>query len=221
MEQEKKDILIEVDNAVKDYGTARVLNHVSLRVKRQKIYGIVGRNGSGKTVLFKSILGFTPLTSGKIWVRGKEIGKDMDMASGIGIIIETPGFLTNYSAFKNLKLLASIQGKISDKEIYDAIHRVGLDPVSKKRVGKYSMGMRQRLAIAQAFMEDPDILILDEPMNGLDKHGVEDMRKLFIQLKEQGKTILIASHNPQDIEILCDEVYEMDAGVLVPAGQDA
>ncbi len=208
---------ITVEDAVKVYGTQTVLDHVSLNVEAGKIYGIVGRNGSGKTVLFKSICGFTPLTSGKITVRDQVIGKDTDMAENIGAIIENPGFLPGYSGFRNLKFLAMLRNRISDQTIRSTIERVGLDPESRKPVGKYSMGMRQRLGIAQAIMEDPDILILDEPMNGLDKHGVADIRKLLLELKEEGKAILIASHNPLDIEVLCDTVYEMDAGVLSDA----
>ena len=142
------------------------------------------------------------------------VGKDVDIPQGIGIIIEHPGFLRDYSGFQNLKLLARLQKKITDEKIKESIRLVGLDPEDKKKVGKFSLGMRQRLGIAQAIMESPDILILDEPMNGLDKHGVEDMRKLLVQLKEEGTTILVASHNPLDIEILCDEVYEMDAGAI-------
>lgn len=211
------EIRINVEDAVKIYGTQTVLDHVSLQVREGTICGIVGRNGSGKTVLFKSICGFTRLTSGCIRVNDQVIGKDVDMAQKIGMIIENPGFLPNYNGFHNLKFLAMIHNKISDQKIKDTIVRVGLDPDSKKKVGKYSLGMRQRLGIAQAIMEDPDILILDEPMNGLDKHGVEDVRKLLLELKEEGKTILIASHNPLDIDILCDEVYEMDAGVITGA----
>lgn len=191
-----------------------VLDHVSLSVTPGKIYGIIGRNGSGKTVLFKSICGFVLPDAGKILVRGKQVGKDVDIPQGIGIIIEHPGFLRDYSGFQNLKLLARLQKKITDEKIKESIRLVGLDPEDKKKVGKFSLGMRQRLGIAQAIMESPDILILDEPMNGLDKHGVEDMRKLLVQLKEEGTTILVASHNPLDIEILCDEVYEMDAGAI-------
>ena len=209
-----ENIIIEVDHVNKHFGEQTVLNDVSFRIEKQKIYGIVGRNGSGKTVLFKSILGFISPASGKITVKGKEIGRDTDMAQDVGIIIENPGFLPNYSGFRNLKYLAMIKGIIGDKEIRDAITLVGLDPDSKKWVGKYSMGMRQRLAIAQAIMENPDILILDEPMNGLDNQGVQDMRALLQKLREEGKTILIASHNPLDIKLLCDKVYEMDAGVL-------
>lgn len=208
------NIIIEVEHVNKRFGEQTVLSDVSFRMEKQKIYGIVGRNGSGKTVLFKSILGFIAPDSGKITVKGKEIGKDTDMARDVGIIIENPGFLPNYSGFKNLKYLAMIRGRIDDHEIRDAISLVGLDPDSKKWVGKYSMGMRQRLAIAQAIMENPDILILDEPMNGLDNQGVQDVRALLQKLRDEGKTILIASHNPVDIELLCDIVYEMDAGVL-------
>lgn len=198
----------------KRFGEQTVLDHVSLSVTPGKIYGIIGRNGSGKTVLFKSICGFVLPDAGKILVRGKQVGKDVDIPQGIGIIIEHPGFLRDYSGFQNLKLLARLQKKITDEKIKESIRLVGLDPEDKKKVGKFSLGMRQRLGIAQAIMENPDILILDEPMNGLDKHGVEDMRKLLVQLKEEGTTILVASHNPLDIEILCDEVYEMDAGAI-------
>ena len=194
--------LIEIQDVVKRFGEQTVLDHVSLSVTPGKIYGIIGRNGSGKTVLFK------------ILVRGEQVGKDVDIPQGIGIIIEHPGFLRDYSGFQNLKLLARLQKKITDEKIKESIRLVGLDPEDKKKVGKFSLGMRQRLGIAQAIMESPDILILDEPMNGLDKHGVEDMRKLLVQLKEEGTTILVASHNPLDIEILCDEVYEMDAGAI-------
>lgn len=213
-----ENIIIEVEHVSKRFGEQTVLNDVSFRMEKQKIYGIVGRNGSGKTVLFKSILGFISPDSGMITVKGKVIGKDTDMAQDVGIIIENPGFLPNYSGFKNLKYLAMIKGLIGDEEIRAAITLVGLDPDSKKWVGKYSMGMRQRLAIAQAIMENPDILILDEPMNGLDNQSVQDVRALLQKLRDEGKTILIASHNPVDIELLCDTVYKMDAGVLSLCG---
>ena len=204
---------IKVKNAVKIYGEQTVLNQVSLELKSGIIYGFVGQNGSGKTVLFKSICGFTRLTKGSVEVLGKVVGKDTDMAESVGAIIETPGFLANYNAFKNLKFLASLTNTIGDEEIRRVITLVGLDPNSKKKVGKFSMGMRQRLGIAQAIMENPKILILDEPFNGLDKNGVEEMRKLLLQLKKDGKTILLASHSAEDIEVLCDEVFEMEMGV--------
>ncbi len=179
-----------------------------------KIYGIVGRNGSGKTVLFKTMIGFLKPTSGRVIVGGKEIGRDTDFADNIGIIIETPGFLSSYSGYKNLEYLVGIKNIIGKKEIKESMERVGLDPNSKKKVGKYSLGMRQRLGIAQAIMENPDILILDEPMNGLDNQGVEDVREILLNLKDEGKSIILASHNKEDIEVLCDEVYEMDHGKL-------
>ena len=150
---------------------------------------------------------------GKVIVDDKVVGLDVDVINNAGIIIENPGFLPGYTGYQNLKFLAKLTRKIGKKEIMDAITKVGLEPLSKKHVGKYSLGMRQRLGIAQAIMEDPDILILDEPMNGLDNQGVEDIRKLLLALKEQGKTILIASHNREDIDVLCDHVWEMDKGV--------
>lgn len=208
------EVVVKVEHAIKKYGSQTVLQDVSLEVEKGSMIGIVGRNGSGKTVLFKSICGFVPLDEGEITVNGKIIGKDVDMAQNVGAIIENPGFLPNYSGKKNLQFLAKIQNRIGEKEIVQAIRQVGLDPDSKKGVGKYSLGMRQRLGFAQAIMENPDILILDEPMNGLDKHGVEEMRNLLLSLRERGKTILIASHNPLDIDVLCSKVYEMDEGIL-------
>ena len=204
-----------IENATKKFGTQTVLNNVSLTLEDGKIYGFVGQNGCGKTVLFKSICGFIYLDRGTITVDGKVIGKDIDIIKDAGIIIESPGFLPNYSAFKNLKFLTMIKDNIGDEQIKSTLISVGLDPESKKVVGKFSLGMRQRLGIAQAIMENPHILILDEPMNGLDKRGVEDIRKILMDLKKKGKLILLASHNPLDIDILCDCVYELDAGTIV------
>ena len=207
--------IIKVDKVIKKFGSDIALSNVSIEFERGKIYGIIGRNGAGKTVLFKTMIGFLKPTSGRVIVDGKEIGKDTDFADNIGIIIETPGFLSSYSGYKNLEYLASIKNIIGGKEIKESMERVGLDPNSKKKVGKYSLGMRQRLGIAQAIMENPDILILDEPMNGLDNQGVEDVREILLNLKDEGKSIILASHNKEDIEVLCDEVYEMDHGKLI------
>lgn len=206
--------IIEITNLCKSFKETKVLNDITIKIKKGNIIGIVGRNGSGKTVLFKCICGLVSPTKGTVKINNKILGKDMDIPDNIGAIIETPGFLPNYNGFKNLKFLAMIKNQISNEHIKDTIKLVGLNPDSKKHVGKYSLGMRQRLGIAQAIMENPDILILDEPMNGLDNDGVKDMRKLFLSLKEQGKTILLASHNKEDIEVLCDEVYMMDKGIL-------
>lgn len=207
-------IVIQVEHAVKEFKETRALKDVSVNFEEGKIYGLVGRNGSGKTVLLKSICGFIPLTSGTIKVDGKQIGKEIEIPEDIGIIIEEPGFLANYSGIKNLQLLAMLKGKLNRQDLENVLIQVGLDPKSKKKVGKYSMGMRQRLGIAQAIMENPRILILDEPMNGLDESGVNEIRKLLMQLKKEGRTIIIASHNAEDIRILCDKVYEMDGGVI-------
>ena len=205
---------IEVQNAVKRFRDQVVLKNVSISFEKGQIHGIVGRNGSGKTVLFKCICGLMHPEEGVILVNGKRVGRDVDMPEDIGAIIEAPGFLPNYSGYKNLRFLANIRRKIGKEEILNVLKTVGLDPESRKHVGKYSLGMRQRLGIAQAIMEDPEILILDEPMNGLDNAGVQDIRALLLKLKEQGKTILLASHNHEDIAALCDTVHEMDGGVL-------
>lgn len=206
---------IEVQNVVKRFRDQVVLKNVSISFEKGQIHGIVGRNGSGKTVLFKCICGLMHPEEGVILVNGKRVGRDVDMPEDIGAIIEAPGFLPNYSGYKNLRFLANIRRKIGKEEILNVLRTVGLDPESRKHVGKYSLGMRQRLGIAQAIMEDPEILILDEPMNGLDNAGVQDKRALLLELKAQGKTILLASHNHEDIAALCDTVHEMDGGVLL------
>ena len=207
--------IITVRNATKRFGEETVLQDVTVEFERGKIHGIIGRNGSGKTMLFKCICGLITLSSGEIMVNNKKIGKDTDVPERVGMIIESPGFLLNYSGYGNLRLLASINHCIGKADIYDALEKVGLEAHSRKHVRKYSLGMRQRLGIAQAIMENPELLIFDEPFNGLDNQGVEDMRELFLSLKEEGKTILIASHNAEDIEILCDYVYRMETGKLM------
>ncbi|MBQ6692428.1 MAG: ATP-binding cassette domain-containing protein [Clostridia bacterium] len=208
------DAIISVRDVSKNFGKERVLHHISRDFEKGKIHGIIGNNGSGKTVLMKCICGFLTPTEGEIFVQGKQVGRDMDFPPDMGIIIETPGFLPGISGTKNLELLAALNKRIALKEIAEAIRRVGLDPELKKPVGKYSLGMRQRLGIAQAIMEDPGLLILDEPLNGLDKHGVKEMRNLIRCLKDEGKTILLASHNQGDIDELCNTVCEMDAGKM-------
>lgn len=206
--------MIKAENVCLTLQKNEILKNVSIHFERGKIHGLIGRNGSGKTMLMKCICGFVKPTSGEITVDGKRIGKDCDFPNNAGIIIETPGFIPYYSGLKNLKLLADLRKKISTDDIRNTMKRVGLDPDLKRHVRKYSLGMRQRLGLAQAIMENPDLLILDEPMNGLDKDGVEDMRKYLLDLKAQGKTILIASHSAEDINVLCDTVCEMDKGKL-------
>lgn len=205
--------LIRLENVNKSFKSEEVLRNINVDFQRGNIYGIVGKNGSGKTVLFKTIIGFIRPTSGHVFVNQKEIGVDIDFAEDMGMIIETPGFLPQYSAYKNLLYLAGIKNRITKQQVINAINMVGLDGRSNKKVGKFSLGMRQRLGIAQAIMEDPSLIILDEPMNGLDKAGIESVKNLLIELKEQGKTILLASHYAEDMNI-CDVVYEMDRGEL-------
>lgn len=200
---------IEVKNVYKSFGKEQVLKNISLSIPTGSIYGVVGNNGSGKTVLMKCICGFMKCDRGTIWVNGKQIGKEIDFPDHLGVIIETPGFIPNLSGYKNLKILASLKGRIGKQEIRETLHKVGLNPDMKKPVTKYSLGMRQRLGIAQAIMENPKVLVLDEPFNGLDRHGVVEMRMLLKELKAEGKAILLASHNAQDIEELCDHVQDL------------
>ena len=206
---------IRIENVTKKFGSYAALDGISLSFEKGKIHGMIGRNGSGKTVLFKCICGFLRVDDGAVFVDGKQIGKEIEAPESIGAIIETPGFLPGYRARQNLQFLAGIRRKIGKTEIDEAIRKVGLDPEAKKHVGKYSLGMRQRLGIAQAIMEEPSLLILDEPMNGLDNQGVQEMRQLFLKLKEEGKTILLASHNREDIAALCDTTVEIDRGKIV------
>lgn len=210
----KGEIYVRLDQVSRKFGEEWALKEVSVQLERGKIYGIVGNNGSGKTVFMKCICGLLPATSGRIWVGGKEIGKEIDFPESLGVIIETPGFLSGLTGRKNLEILADLRKKIDRTGIEEAMRKVGLDPDMKKQVSKYSLGMRQRLGIAQAIMENPEFLVLDEPFNGLDHRGVEEIRRLLKDLKKEGKTMILASHNAEDIKVLCDEVYEMDAGNL-------
>lgn len=209
----KKDY-IHIENVSKFFGEDQVLKNVNHDFAQGMVHGIIGNNGSGKTVLFKCICGFMHPDEGQIRVNEVVIGRQRDFPDNTGIIIEAPGFLPHMTGFRNLQILASLNGKIHREDILQVLENVGLPPGLKKPVSKYSLGMRQRLGIAQAIMEDPEFLILDEPFNGLDKNGVAHIRQLLLNLKKKGKTILLASHNMKDIEVLCDTVCEMDAGVL-------
>lgn len=206
---------ITIDSVGKQFRDKKVLQDISLECKKGEIVGIVGHNGCGKTVLFKCVCGLLRPTSGTIQLDDKVLGKDVDMLPSCGVIIEEPAFIGRYSAIKNLRLLYMVNQKKNENKLWEVLTTVGLDPDSRKRVSKYSLGMRQRLAIAQAIMEDPEVLVLDEPMNGLDHNGVAQMRELFLKLKEEGKIILMASHNKEDIEVLCDVVVSMENGRII------
>ncbi|XZI81497.1 ATP-binding cassette domain-containing protein (plasmid) [Clostridium perfringens] len=202
---------IKINNLSKKIKNNIILNNINVNFSYGEINGIVGINGSGKTMLFKTICGLTNATSGTIYVFNKLI-KNGEFPDDTGIIIESPGFLPNYSGFKNLQILASIKNIISDDDIKYFIELVGLNPNDNRPVKKYSLGMKQRLGIAQALMEKPKLLILDEPMNALDESGVQLVRKILLDLKNKGVTILLASHNKDDINSLCDNIYEIKNG---------
>ena len=206
--------MINVENICLTLKNRDILTSVNLTMEPGNIYGLVGNNGSGKTMLMKVICGLVKPTSGTVTCDGIIIGKDRDYLPDAGIIIETPGFISYYSGFKNLKFLAGIRGKIGNEEIRKAMEDVGLDPDLRLPVRKYSLGMRQRLGIAQAIMENPRYLVFDEPMNGLDKNGIAEARKLLLDRKAAGATIILSSHNREDIDILCDHVYEMEQGYM-------
>lgn len=195
---------------------AHILKDIQANFLSNKITGIIGANGSGKSMLLKSICGFLQPSSGRIVVNGVDYYAKKRFPASLGFIIETPAFIENMSGFANLQHLSAIQSRIGEHEIAEAILKVGLDPYDRRPVRKYSLGMKQRLGIAQAVMEEPNVLILDEPMNGLDRDAVQKMRALFRAYKAEDRTIVLTSHNYEDIEQLCDHVYEMNSGVLRP-----
>ena len=206
---------IQLTNISKTFGKQTVLQPLTMGFEEGMIHGIIGRNGSGKTVLMKMILGILQPTTGTVIVGDKRIGKDVDFPESAGAIIETIEFIPYMSAYQNLADIAAMRGNLSKPQIKEVLEMVGLGNVGRKHVSKFSMGMRQRLAIAQAVMESPKILILDEPMNGMDEKGVEEMRRLILARKAAGTTIILSSHNIEDIRILCDQVYRIDAGVVM------
>lgn len=189
-----------------------VLDDVCLELDRGKIYGFVGVNGSGKSMLFRAVSGLIRPTSGTICVFSKVLGEDISFPESMGIVIENVGFWPEYTGLQNLRLLASIKGIIGETEIRKAMQRVGLNPDDKRTYKKYSLGMKQRLAIAQAVMESPELLILDEPTNGLDEKGVELIRQVIREENARGATVLLASHNPEDIRCLCDAHFRIHEG---------
>ena len=206
---------IQLTNISKTFGKQTVLQPLTMGFEEGMIHGIIGRNGSGKTVLMKMILGILQPTTGTVIVGDKRIGKDVDFPESAGAIIETIEFIPYMSAYQNLADIAAMRGNLSKTQIKEVLEMVGLGNVGRKHVSKFSIGMRQRLAIAQAVMESPKLLILDEPMNGMDEKGVEEMRRLILARKAAGTTIILSSHNIEDIRILCDQVYRIDAGVVM------
>ncbi len=207
--------IIEIKHAAKRFKDKSVFENVNLDIEQGKAYGFIGHNGCGKSVLFKCICGFSLLSEGTITVGGEVIGKDSDFIKDAGVVIEHPEFINDLSGFKNLRIIADIQKKIGDEDICSIMDKFDLLDDKDKKVGKYSLGMKQKLRLAQALMESPSILILDEPTGGLDKSSVENLRQILKEFVVNGGTMLLTSHHQQDIEELCDEVYEFDSGQLM------
>ena len=203
-----------LEDYCKSFKSAEVLKNINLTLESGKVIGLKGKNGSGKTMLMRAISGLILPTSGKVYINDKELGRHISFPPSIGILIENPSFISNYTGFKNLKILASIQNRISDDEIRDAIRKVGLDPDDKRTFKKYSLGMKQRLGIAAAIMERPDIVILDEPINALDEAGAGLIKGLLDELKANGSLIIIACHDTEELNYLSDEIYEIYDGEI-------
>lgn len=210
-----KEAYIDIKNINKTIGNNVVLDNISISLEKGKIYGFRGKNGSGKTMLFRAICGLINVDSGEIIIDNKVLGKDISFPNSVGVLIEYPGFLDNLTGFKNLKYLAEIKGIISDKDIEEAIKKVGLDPKDTRKFKKYSLGMKQRLGIAQAIMEDPELIILDEPTNALDIDGVKLINDIILDMKSKGKTILIANHDKEELESVADEILFVDRGRII------
>lgn len=206
--------VVRLEDYCKSFKSAEVLKNINLTLESGKVIGLKGKNGSGKTMLMRAISGLILPTSGKVYINDKELGRHISFPPSIGILIENPSFISNYTGFKNLKILASIQNRISDDEIRDAIRKVGLDQDDKRTFKKYSLGMKQRLGIAAAIMERPDIVILDEPINALDEAGAGLIKGLLDELKANGSLIIIACHDTEELNYLSDEIYEIYDGEI-------
>lgn len=206
---------IRVEHYCKTIKKVTILDDVTITFESGKVYGLKGKNGSGKTMLMRAISGLILPTSGAVYINDQQLGKEISFPPSIGMLLENPAFVNNYTGFKNLKVLASIQNRINDDKIREAIEKVGLDPNDKRTFKKYSLGMKQRLGIAAAIMEEPDIVILDEPINALDEAGAMLIRDILSELKQKGSLIIIACHDTEELEFLSDEIYEIYEGKIV------
>lgn len=206
---------IELKNVSKKIKGVTVLDNVSCCFDSGKIYGLKGKNGSGKTMLMRAISGLIMIRDGEVVIDGAVLGKDMSFPKSIGILIENPSFIYNYTGFKNLKVLASIKGKITDEQIKSVLEEVGLNPEDKRTYRKYSLGMKQRLGIAAAIMESPDIILLDEPINALDEAGALCVRNILEKHKKRGAIIILSCHDAEELEYLSDVIFTISEGRLV------
>ncbi|MBS9335179.1 ABC transporter ATP-binding protein [Fructobacillus sp. M1-13] len=209
--------MIEVENAVKTIGKKNVLKGINLKFDSGKVYGLKGRNGAGKTMLLRAVAGLIHLDRGQVSIDGQILHRDIDFPKDLGLLIESNNVLPDFTLRKNLQMLAKIKKVATDEMIDEAIRRVGLEPGDRRKVREYSLGMKQRAAIAQAIFERPRVILLDEPTNAIDIEGVKSIRELFEEEKKRGATILMASHNPEDLSLLADEVIEMSEGSVANA----
>lgn len=215
MYKKRGKMVIQINNLSKTIKKNEILSNINLKFESGKVYGLKGKNGSGKTMLMRAICGLITPTSGTISIDGEVLGKEISFPRSIGVLIENPSFINNYTGFKNLKVLASIQNKIDDNQIRKALEQVGLDPDDKRIYRKYSLGMKQKLGIAAAFMENPDIIILDEPINALDEDGAKKIHQILEEQKKRGAVIIIACHDKEELEMLSDEIIEISEGRVV------
>ena len=206
---------IELANVSKKIKGVQILNDISFRLESGKIYGFQGKNGSGKTMLMRAICGLIKIDSGVIDINGEILHKDIQFPSSIGVLIENPAFLNNFTGFNNLKLLAEVQGDVKDEDISDALSAVGLDVYDTRTYKKYSLGMKQKLGIAAAIMGSPDIIILDEPINAIDENGVTKVRNILQDIKRKGKIVVIACHDKEELEQLSDEILQIENGRMI------
>ena len=219
MHEWMEDIMeLIVTNISKKIKRNVILSNISLHLKSGNIYGFVGPNGSGKTMLFRALSGLMKVDSGEIRLDEKVLKKDIDILPNLGIILENAGLYPEFTGMENLEMLAKVNKKVQREEIENTIRRVGLNPADKRLYRKYSLGMKQRIVIAQAIMEQPDILMLDEPTNALDENGIDKIRHIILEEKERGTLILIASHNKEDITLLADQVFYINNGSLINQG---
>ncbi len=203
---------LTIEKVSKEIKGQTLLNQVSLTLEKGKIYGLQGKNGSGKTLLLKAMCGLLIPTEGTVCVDGKILGKDTDFPESVGALIENPGFIQGYSAFKNLKMLADINHKISEQDILDILKEVGLEDCGKKKYRNFSLGMKQKLGIAAALMEKPKLILLDEPTNALDEKSVKVLRDILNKRKEEGALIVVASHDKEELELLADKIFMVEEG---------
>ena len=213
MKGEKMKIII--DDVSKNIKKLPIITNVSLHLESGKIYGLRGKNGAGKTMLLRLICGLVLPTSGKITIDNLELGKDLSFPDSLGILIENPGLITNYSGIKNLMTLASIKDEIDQHTIIDLMNYFDLDPNDNKKVKNYSLGMKQKIGIISAVLENPKIILLDEPLNGLDEESTQKVLDLLTNRKEKGALIIVASHDKEELDFLADEIIEMKTGKVL------